>query len=116
MSAHPAALLVLTTLPERAAAEALAAHLVGERLAACVSIQPPGTSVYRWQGTIETSEELQLLIKTSAERYPALAAAIVARHPYALPELIALPIVAGLPAYLDWIASETRPAAPGEAL
>jgi periplasmic divalent cation tolerance protein len=104
------ALLVLTTLPDRAGAEALAAHLVELRLAACVSIQSPCTSIYRWQGAIERGEELQLLIKTSADRYAALAAAIVARHPYALPELIALPVVAGSPAYLDWIASETRPA------
>ncbi|MRD73421.1 divalent cation tolerance protein CutA [Rhodocyclus tenuis] len=102
------AILVFTTLPDRASAEVLASHLVAARLAACVSIQAPCTSIYQWQGAVERSEETPLLIKTSNERYDALAAAIIERHPYAVPELIAVPISAGHPPYLDWITSETR--------
>lgn len=107
----PACLLVLTTLPDRDSAEALAAHLVEARLAACVSIQAPCRSLYRWQGALEAAEEVPLLIKTAADRYDALAAAIGERHPYELPELIALPVTAGSAAYLAWIAGETRPLA-----
>lgn len=101
------ALLVLTNLPDRSAADALAEELVAARLAACVNILAPCRSVYRWQGAVETADEVPLLIKTSEERFPALAAAIRRRHPYELPEVIALPIVDGLPEYLAWVAGET---------
>lgn len=114
MNTPPACLLVLTTLPDRASAEALAAHLVEARLAACVSVQAPCRSLYRWQGAVEAAEEVPLLIKTTAVRYDALAAAIGERHPYELPELIALPITAGSAAYLAWIAGETRPSVVAE--
>jgi periplasmic divalent cation tolerance protein len=106
------ALLVLTNLPDAASARALADHLVAERLAACVNILAPCSSVYRWQGRVETAEEVPLLIKTSADRYPALEAAIRARHPYELPEIVAVPLSRGLPAYLEWLAAETRPLSP----
>jgi len=101
------ALLVLTNLPDAASAEALAHELVRQRLAACVNILPAVKSVYRWQGALEQAEETPLLIKTGAARYEALQAAIRAAHPYEVPEIIALPIAAGLPAYLDWIARES---------
>jgi len=104
------ALLVLTNLPDRAAAERLAEHLVAERVAACVNILAPCRSVYRWQGALERAEEHPLLIKTTAERYDALEQAIRAAHPYELPEVVAVPIERGLAAYLDWMESETRPA------
>lgn len=102
------ALLVLTNLPDRPSAEALASTLVEARLAACVSILAPCRSVYRWQGAVEAADEVPLLIKTSAARYAALEAAIRAQHPYELPEVIALPIAQGLPDYLAWISAETR--------
>lgn len=101
------ALLVLTNLPDHASATALATALVEERLAACVNILSPCTSVYRWQGKIESASEVPLLIKTTQDRYAALEAAVRARHSYELPELIALPISDGLPAYLTWLAAET---------
>ncbi|HMA90230.1 MAG TPA: divalent-cation tolerance protein CutA [Burkholderiales bacterium] len=104
------ALLVLTNLPDRAAAERLAEHLVAERVAACVNILAPCRSVYRWQGALERAEEHPLLIKTTAERYGALEQAIRAAHPYELPEVVAVPIERGLASYLDWVESETRPA------
>ena len=101
------ALLVLTNLPERAAAERLADLLVEKRLAACVNILAPCRSVYRWQGAVRHDEEHPLLIKTTAERYPALEQALRSGHPYELPEIIAVPIERGLPAYLQWVAAET---------
>ena len=100
-------LLVLTNLPDRAAAERLAGALIEKRVAACVNILAPCRSVYRWQGAVQHDEEHPVLIKTTAERYPALEAAIRAAHPYELPEIIAVPIERGLPAYLDWVAAET---------
>jgi periplasmic divalent cation tolerance protein len=100
-------LLVLTNLPDAATARTLADHLVGERLAACVNILAPCRSVYRWQGAIEDAEEVPLLIKTTAARYAELEAAIHARHPYELPEIVAVPIAQGLPAYLGWVAAAT---------
>ena len=101
------ALLVLTTLPERGAAEALARELLASRLAACVHVGATVQSLYHWRGQIETAAEIPLAIKTSAPLYPRLEAAIRARHPYELPEIVAVPITDGLPAYLDWIAAET---------
>jgi periplasmic divalent cation tolerance protein len=101
-------LLVLTNLPERAVAEQIAAMLVGKQLAACVNILAPCRSVYRWQGAVQHEEEHPMLIKTTAERYPALEQALRAAHPYELPEIIAVPIERGLPAYLAWVAAETK--------
>lgn len=106
------ALLVFTNLPDAASARALAERLVAERLAACVNILAPCRSVYRWQGRVEDAEEVPLLIKTDAARYADLEAAIRARHPYELPEIVAVPISRGLPAYLDWLAAETTPPTP----
>lgn len=100
-------LLVLTNLPDRAAAERLADLLVEKRVAACVNILAPCRSVYRWQDAVQHDEEHPLLIKTTAEAYSALEAAIRAGHPYELPEIIAVPVERGLPAYLDWVAAET---------
>ena len=101
-------LLVLTNLPDRAAAERLAGTLVEQRVAACVNILAPCKSVYRWKGAVQHDDEHPLLVKTTAERYPALEAAIRAAHPYELPEIIAVPIERGLPAYLAWVDAETK--------
>jgi len=101
-------LLVVTNLPDRESAERLAALLIERRLAACVNILAPCASVYRWQGKIQHGEEHPLLIKTVQDRYAELEAAIRANHPYELPEVIAVPVIQGLPAYLQWVESETR--------
>ena len=101
-------LLVLTNLPDRAAAERLADALIEKRVAACINILAPCRSVYRWKGAVQHDEEYPVLIKTTAERYLALEAAIRAAHPYELPEIIAVPIERGLPAYLAWVAAETK--------
>ena len=100
-------LLVLTNLPDRAAAERLAESLIEKHLAACVNILAPCRSVYRWKDAMQRDEEHPMLIKTTAERYAELEAAIRASHPYELPEIIAVPVERGLPAYLDWVVAET---------
>src|SRR6478609_4368314 len=100
-------LLVWTNLPERAAAERLADALIEKRVAACVNILAPCRSVYRWKGAVQHDEEHPMLIKTSAERYAELEAAIRAGHPYELPEIIAVPIERGLAPYLDWVGAES---------
>jgi periplasmic divalent cation tolerance protein len=99
-------LVVLTNLPSRDAGLALARALVERRLAACVNVLAEAASVYRWQGAIETAAEVPLLIKVSASRYAELERAIREMHPYALPEIVALPVSAGLPEYLRWAAGE----------
>ena len=96
-------LLVYCTCPDRTKAQELANGLVRDRLAACVSIGAPVTSVYAWQGEIQNEQEVPLLIKTSSDRYQELEVAILARHPYELPEIIAVPIQQGLPDYLKWV-------------
>ena len=101
-------LLVFTNLPERAAAERLAEALVEKKLAACVNILAPCRSVYRWKGALQRDEEHPMLIKTTRECYPALERELRAGHPYELPEIIAVAIEGGLPAYLEWVAAETK--------
>ncbi len=101
------AILVITNLPDREAALQVAERLVAERLAACVNVLGECTSVYRWKGEMERAAEVTLLIKTRAGLYPRVEAAIRALHPYELPEIVAVPISAGLPGYLQWIAAET---------
>ncbi|MCD9088311.1 divalent-cation tolerance protein CutA [Stenotrophomonas sp. SY1] len=100
--------LVFCTCPDSGSAQTLAHHLVERRLAACVNLLPPMQSVYRWQGQIEQAEEVQLLIKTCADRLDALMLAITQQHPYELPEIVAISPSAGLPAYMDWIRAQTR--------
>ncbi len=102
------ACLVITNLPDAATAEALAEHLVQTGLAACVNILAPCQSVYQWQGKLERTAEIPLLIKTTSARYAEVEAVIRARHPYELPEVIAVPIGAGLPEYLAWLHKETQ--------
>ena len=101
------ALLVITNLPDNASAERLARALVEARLAACVNILAPCRSVYRWQGRVETADEVPLLIKTCAARYAELEAAIRARHPYDVPEIVACDLARGLPEYFAWVAAQT---------
>lgn len=101
-------ILILTNMPDIPTAQTLAQQLVADRLAACVNILPGVQSVYQWQGAVEQACETSLLIKTTQARYAELESAIRAAHPYQVPEIIAVPVVAGLPAYLDWIMMETR--------
>ena len=102
-------MLVLTNLPDREAARQLAQGLVDAGLAACVNVLSECTSIYRWKGAVETASEVPVLIKTRAALYPDIEAYIRSHHPYELPEVIALPLAAGLDSYLTWVAQETRP-------
>lgn len=108
MESPTQALLVIANCPDEACANRIALAVVEAGLAACVNLLPRVQSVYRWQGNIESASEVPLLIKTTAGRYTELEAAIRELHPYDVPEIIALPIAQGLPAYLDWLAAETR--------
>ena len=100
-------LLVITNCPDEESANAIALAVVEARLAACVNILPRVQSVYCWQGSVESATEIPLFIKSTAANYPALEAIIRQHHPYDVPEIIALPVTHGLPAYLNWVAAET---------
>jgi periplasmic divalent cation tolerance protein len=104
----PKPLLVITSVPDHAAAVKLAERLVDERLAACVNVMAGCTSVYRWQGKSEASAEVPLFIKTVEERYDRLEELVRSMHPYELPEIIAVPVQNGLAGYLKWLSDETR--------
>lgn len=106
------AYVVLSTLPDVDAARKLAKSLVEERLAACVNVLAPCTSIYRWQGDVREDGEVPVIIKTTAERYPALEAHIRKHHPYEVPEIVALEAAAGLPDYLNWVTDETALPSP----
>lgn len=99
--------LILTTCADAADADRLTAALLENRLAACVQ-RMPIQSAYHWQGAIQHEAELLLLIKTRRDLYPAVEERLRALHPYDVPEIIQLPITAGLPAYLNWISDNTR--------
>ncbi|HSQ08203.1 MAG TPA: divalent-cation tolerance protein CutA [Chromatiaceae bacterium] len=96
-------LIVLCTCPDADVAGRIATALVSEGLAACVNALPGVTSVYLWEGSVQTDTEVQLLIKTTAARLPALTDRVRALHPYELPEVIAVPVTGGLPDYLQWV-------------
>jgi periplasmic divalent cation tolerance protein len=100
-------IIVLTNLPDRATATRLAGLLVERRHAACVNILAECTSVYRWEGRVETATEVPILIKTSRSAYSRLEEEILANHPYELPEIVSVPLGAGLPEYLDWVAAQS---------
>ena len=101
------ALLVLTTVGSAAAAQDLVRSLIEERLIACGTMLE-GKSIYRWRGTVTEESEVVVLLKTRIERWDALRAAVAARHPYEVPELLALPVERGLEGYLDWLNAEVK--------
>lgn len=115
MSAKAAAdddevLVCFCTSPDLEGARALGRVLVEERLAACAQLLPGVESIYRWDGRIEAAGEVLLILKTTRGCFDRLQARLVALHRYDVPELVALPAVAGLPAYLHWVADSTRAA------
>lgn len=105
-------LLVLTTCSSAAEADSLATALVERRLAACVNALGEVTSTYRWQGSVAREQENLLLIKTTAERYPALEQAIQELSGYELPEILAVRVAAGSEGYLAWLAGSVAGLAP----
>lgn len=101
-------LLIMSNVPDLALAKQIASALIDTRAAACVNILASCESVYRWQGSIETATEIPLLIKTTEAAYPRVERILREYHPYAVPEIIAIPITHGLPAYLAWVTTETE--------
>jgi periplasmic divalent cation tolerance protein len=97
------AIVVLSAVASAEDAERIAEALVERQLAACVNVLPAVRSFYRWKGVLQRDEERLLVIKARAERFEALREALVALHPYELPEVVALPSVAGHAPYLEWI-------------
>ena len=98
-------LLVFSTFPDAACARETARTLVSERLAACANVLPGVTSLYVWQGEQTESEEVLAMFKTRREVYPALEARLKSLHPNEVPEIVAVDLAAGLPAYLEWVAA-----------
>lgn len=107
MNAPQDPLVVLTTLATAEAAHDLVRELVAARLVACGTVVPGVRSTYRWRDVITTDAEALVLLKTVQARWDALVEAVERRHPYDVPELLALPVGAGLPAYVAWLAAET---------
>ncbi len=107
------ALVVLCTAPTAEVAAGLARALVEARLAACGNVVPGLRSIYRWQGRVEDEPEVLLVLKTTRDRFPALRDEILRRHPYQVPEVLALPVEAAAGAYLEWLAAAVDPARPG---
>jgi periplasmic divalent cation tolerance protein len=100
--------IVISTTDSEEAARALAAGAVETRLGACAQVVGPITSVFRWEGAVQTEREWRVEIKTAADRVPALVEHLKAAHSYDVPEIVAAPIIAGSPEYLSWLVSETR--------
>lgn len=100
------AVVVMVTAPP-SAAEQLVTRVVEERLAACGNIVPGVTSIYRWQGAVERADEVMIVLKTVPAAVERLTSRVAALHPYDVPEVIALPVTAGLDGYIDWIVSNT---------
>ncbi len=118
MSSPPALRIILTTLPDAEIAGRLAREMVEARLAACVNVLSPCRSIYRWRDgsepgdrleSIQEDGEIPLIIKTTVERYLALETFLREKHPYQLPEIIAIDVNDGLPDYLRWVAAATQP-------
>lgn len=103
---NAASFVVFSTFPDADTAARIARALVDEQLAACVNVVPTVRSIYRWEGKVCDEAETLAVIKTTAERYAALAARIAELHPYQVPEVIALPLADGHPPYLAWLAEK----------
>lgn len=103
---------VVTTTARREDADRIAEALVESRLAACVQVLGPITSVYRWKGNVEKAEEWQCWVKTRRELYGAVEQAILGLHPYEVPEILAMPVLAGSAGYVNWLLAETQ--SPGD--
>lgn len=100
-------LVAFTTVPSAEAGSTLVRALVERRLVACGTVLPGAVSIYRWKGEVQQQDEALVMLKTTAARWRVLAEAVAELHPYEVPELIAVPAHAGLPAYLQWVSDET---------
>ena len=101
-------ILIYCTVPNDFSANLIATSLVDEQLAACVNIIDSVTSVYRWEGQVQTDKELLLIIKTQKSKFDALKEKILSLHEYSVPEIVAVPVELGHDEYLKWIADSTK--------
>jgi periplasmic divalent cation tolerance protein len=99
--------IVLCNAPDLETARVIADTLLRAKMAACVNLGSPCESVYRWQGAVESAMEIPMMIKTVSRRYADVESTIRALHPYQVPEIVAVPLVAGASAYLEWVRGET---------
>lgn len=104
----PEYIVILCTCPNQETAEQIASQLVSEKLAACVNLIPGITSIYQWESAVQKETECQLLIKTEHNQFAAIENHLKDNHPYDVPEILALPIVAGHEPYLDWISQNVQ--------
>lgn len=102
-------LQVTTTFPDEETAQRVAACVVEEQLAACAQVQGPVSSTYRWKGKVDRNEEWYCHLKTTSFRLERLQSRIRELHPYEVPEIVAVALVGGNPAYLRWIEDSVRP-------
>ena len=100
-------IVALTSVSDEATARQLVRGLVEDRVIACGTILPHARSIYRWEGQIAEESEVVVLMKTRRDRWPDLERSVTKRHPYDVPELLALPVASGMQAYLDWVTTET---------
>jgi periplasmic divalent cation tolerance protein len=107
------AIVVLCACPNQQEAGSLARRLVDRRLAACATVLAAARSYYRWQGAVESADECLLLVKTSSDQFEALRCEIESIHSYQVPEILALPVIAGSPNYLDWLSASLQPPEDG---
>lgn len=103
---HGGVTVLLMTAPDAATAERLGRAVVDERLAACANVVPGITSIYRWEGEVQTEPEVLMIVKTTVEAVGPLMERVAELHPYDVPELLALPVEAGAVKYLNWVGSE----------
>ena len=108
MSETSGFVFLYTTLPDAQAAQTIAAELVQAKLAACVNIHAPMTSVYEWESKLETGAEIPCFIKTREALVPKLMEALRRRHPYSVPAMLVIPIVGGNEDYLSWARVQTQ--------
>ena len=106
---NPELVLVLSNAPDALLAKRIAHYLLEERLAACVNLGAAGLSMYIWQGEMEGSSEVPLLIKTTRARVPEVIERIKALHPYEVPEILVLPVIGGFAPYAAWVHEQTQP-------
>lgn len=99
--------VILMTAPDREVAVRLSRGLVEEGLAACANIVPGVTSIFRWEGEVETADEVMVVLKTRIERVEALVERVVELHPYDVPEFLSLPVESGHHPYVAWVLAET---------
>ena len=106
---NPDLVLVLSNAPDELLAKRIAHYLVEEHLAACVNLGAAGLSMYMWQGDMEGTTEVPLLIKTTRARVPDVINRIKDLHPYEVPEILVLPVIGGYAPYADWVEQQTQP-------